>query len=70
MQKKKNHLLWASWIKKYPGRYIAVIDGKVKAVAKTRLNAFKKVEKLLSPKQPVGIFYIPSPSKYPMLLKS
>ncbi len=69
-KKTKIDLHWAGWVKKYPGRYIAVLDGKVKAVAKSRLAAFKKIEKTLLPKQTVGIFYIPSPRQYPMLLRS
>lgn len=69
LKKLKTDLLWSSWVKRYPGRYIAVLDGKVKAVAKSRLAAFKKVEKQLLPKQAIGIFYIPSPHQYPMLLR-
>lgn len=61
-------LNWARWVKKYPGRYIAVMDGKVLAVGRSRWLAFKKVEKKLPPRKEIGLFYIPSPDQYPMLL--
>ena len=59
---------WNRWVRNYPGRYIAVIDGKVMAVSTTRLGAFRKVEKKLPPKKEVGLFYIPSPKQFPMIL--
>lgn len=67
-QKTVVDLNWARWVKKYPGRYIAVIDGKVLAVGRSRWAAFKKIEKKIEPKKAVGLFYIPSPDQYPMLL--
>lgn len=64
----KPDFYWASWIRKYPGRYIAVVDGKVLAVGKSRLAVFQKIEKKIPRDKEVGLFYIPSPNQYPMLL--
>lgn len=69
--KKKNHLFdlyWARWVRKYPGKYIAVVDGKVMAFGKSRLAAFKKIEKKIPSGKEVGLFYIPSRDQYPFLL--
>ena len=60
---------WSRWIRSYPGRYIAVVDGKVLAVGRTRIGAFRKVEKKLPPRKEVGLFYIPSPRQFPMVLR-
>lgn len=67
-REKTTDLCWARWVRRYPGRYIAVVDGKVLAVANSRLNAFKKVEKKIPSHKEVGLFYIPTPAQYPMLL--
>ncbi|MBI2339213.1 MAG: hypothetical protein HYU99_02440 [Deltaproteobacteria bacterium] len=69
--KKKQRLAqlqWARWIRRYPGRYLAVVDGKVLAVGRSRLAAFKKIEKKVPQNKEVGLFYIPTPNQYPMLL--
>ncbi len=62
-------LHWARWIRRYPGRYIAVVDGEVRAVAKSRIKAFQKIEKDLPPRKEVGLFYIPTPKQFPMVLE-
>lgn len=58
-------LHWAQWVRRYPGRYIAVVDSKVLAVGRSRLSAFKKVEKKVSAQKEIGLFYIPTPDQYP-----
>jgi len=63
-----NLLHWAQWVRRYPGRYVAVVDGKVLGVGRSRLSAFRKIEKKISPQKEVGLFYIPTPDQYPMLL--
>ena len=69
MKKKKQNydLLWARWVRKYPGKYIAVVDNKVMAVGKSRLLAFKKMEKMTPTNKEIALLYIPSPKQYPML---
>jgi hypothetical protein len=57
-------------VRKYPGSYIVVVDGKVLSAGRSMLSAYKKVSKTIPTKKEVGLFYIPAKGQYPMLLNA
>lgn len=55
--------------RRYGGQYAAVIDGRVVAVGRSQLSVYKKAEKGVPKDKEIGIYYIPSKSANPLLLK-
>ena len=55
--------------RRYAGRYVAVIDGRVVAAGRSQLTVYKKAEKGVRKDKEIGIFYIPSRSTNSLLLK-
>ena len=62
MIKKSDYLLSHSreLSKKYPGKHIAVVDNKVVAIGKNRLEVYNKAIQRISKTKKVGIYYLPS----------
>lgn len=44
--------------KKYPGKYIAIVKDEVVAASRSAIHAYKEAKKK-SPKEEIGIFYMP-----------
>lgn len=55
--------------RRYGGQYAAVIDGRVVAVGRSQLVVYRKAEKGIPKNKEIGIYYIPSRSANPLLLK-
>lgn len=55
--------------RRYGGQYAAVIDGQVVAVGPSQLFVYRKAEKGIPKDKEIGIYYIPSRSANPLLLK-
>lgn len=55
--------------KRYAGRYVGVIGTRVVAVGRDQYAVFKKAEKCASKNEEIGIFYVPSNTGHPLLLK-
>lgn len=55
--------------RRYGGQYAAVIDGRIVAVGRRQLSVYKKAEKGIPKDKEIGIYYIPSKSANPLLLK-
>ena len=49
--------------KKYSGKYVVVVDDKIVATGRGRLEAYKKISKKLTPHQSFGIYYFPKPEE-------
>lgn len=43
--------------KKYAGRFVAVVNEKVIAIGKNRLEVFHKAEEVVPPTEKIGVFY-------------
>lgn len=46
--------------RKYTGKFAAIINNKVIAVGKDRLEVFRKAEKIAAPSAKIGVFYFPT----------
>ena len=55
--------------RRYGGQYAAVIDGLVVAVGRSQLSVYRKAEKGIPKNKEIGIYYIPSRTANPLLLK-
>jgi len=61
MKKRSFDLKFArDFAKKYAGRFAAVINEKVVATGKSRMEVFQKAEKLAPPAAKIGVFYFPT----------
>ena len=59
--KKKFDLKFAHDLaRKYTGKFVAVINEKVIATGKSRMEVFRKAEKAASPTAKIGVFYFPT----------
>ena len=59
---KSNYLLIHSkeLIRKYAGKHIAVVDKKIVAVGRDRLEVYRKAIKSIPRNKKVGIYYLPT----------
>jgi len=55
--------------RRYAGKYVGLVDGRLVASGKNQLKVFKKAEKGLSKGKEIGIFYIPSKADLPLLVR-
>lgn len=55
--------------KRHGRQYAAVIDGHVVAIGRSQLIVYRKAEKGVPKDKEIGIYYIPSKSAHPLLLK-
>ena len=69
MKKDKLSKLMERLARRYAGRYVAVIDGRVVAAGRSQLTVFRKAEKGVPKEKEIGVYYIPSKSANPLLLK-
>lgn len=46
--------------RKYAGRCIAIVDNKVVAVGKNRLEVYRKAIKDIPKNKPLGVYYVPT----------
>jgi hypothetical protein len=53
------HILFTQRIRKYQGKYIAVVGKRVVASGRTAKEAFELAKKLLGSRKVEGIYYIP-----------
>lgn len=53
------HILFTQKIRKYQGKYIAVVGKRIIASGRTSKEAFALAKKLLGPRKVEGIYYIP-----------
>lgn len=54
-------ILFSQKVKKYQGKYIAVVKDKIIASGKSAKEAFELAKKILGPKKKIeGIYYIPT----------
>lgn len=53
--------------RKYPGKYVAVVDGQIVAVDSNALAAYKKAKEIAGDKE-VAIFYISSKEEKAILI--
>ena len=62
MIKKAAHTLIhsAEFSRKYTGKHVAVVDNKVVAVGKNRLEVYKKAVKNIPRNKKVAIYYMPA----------
>ena len=62
MIKKSSYLLTHSkeLSRRYPGKHIAMVDEKIVAVGKNRLEVYKKAVKNIPKNKKVGVYYLPS----------
>ena len=62
MIKKANYLSIHSkeLSRKYAGRCIAVVDDKIVAVGRNRLEVYKKAIKDIPKNKPLGVYYVPT----------
>ena len=61
--------IWEKLRRKYPGRYVAVVDGHVVASGRDQLLVYRKAEKGIPIDKEIGIFYIPKRNAPTFLLK-
>lgn len=67
----EQHKLLTALGKKYPGRYVALLNKKVLAMGKNQLSTFKIAEKKMeNKKEVIGVYYLPSKKKTLYLLKA
>ncbi len=69
MKKDRLSILVERLGRRYGGQYAAVIDGRVVAVGRSQLSVYRKAEKDVPKNKEIGIYYIPSRSANPLLLK-
>ena len=55
--------------RRHGGQYAAVVDGRIVAVGRSQLTVYRKAEKGVPKNKEIGIYYIPSRSANPLLLK-
>ncbi len=62
MIKRSSHLLFHSreFSRKYAGKHIAVVDNKVVAVGRNRLEVYKRAIKGIPRNKKVGVYYLPT----------
>lgn len=48
-------------VRRYGGRYIAVLDDRIVAVGATQLEAYQRIRKPVSPQREIGIYYVSLP---------
>ena len=53
------HILFTQKVRKYQGKYIAVVGKRVVASGRTAKETFEVAKKLLGPRKVEGIYYIP-----------
>ncbi len=46
--------------KKYAGKFVAIVNEKVIATGKNRMEVFRKAEKAAPPAAKIGVFYFPT----------
>lgn len=61
--------IWDRLRSHYPGRYVAVVDGRVVASGRDQLAVYRKAEKDIPVDKEIGLFYIPAKKAHPLLLK-
>ncbi len=69
MKKDSLSRMWDNLRRHYPGRYVAVVDGRVIAAGRDQLAVYRKAEKGIPLDKEIGIFYIPIKNARPLLLK-
>jgi len=61
IKKKKFDFVFARGMaKKYAGKFAAIVNEKIIAVGKNRLEVFKKAEKVASSAEKIGVYYFPT----------
>lgn len=55
--------------RRFAGKYIVVVDGRVVSSGRDQLSAYKKAGKNIPKGKEVGIFYVPAKNALPLLLK-
>jgi hypothetical protein len=53
------HILFTQKIRKYQGKYIAVVGKRIVASGRTAKETFALAKKLLGPRKVEGIYYVP-----------
>ena len=53
------HILFTQKVRKYQGKYIAVVGKRIVASGRTAKETFEVAKKLLGPRKVEGIYYIP-----------
>jgi hypothetical protein len=53
------HILFTQKVRKYQGKYIAVVGKRIVASGRTAKEAFELARKLLGPRKVEGVYYIP-----------
>lgn len=61
--------IWEELRRRYPGKYVAVIDGRVVTSGRDQLTVYRKAEKGIPIDKEIGIFYVPEKNARPLLLK-
>lgn len=61
--------IWERLRRRYPGRYVAVVDGRVVASGRDQLAVYRKAEKGIPADKEIGVFYVPERNAQPLLLK-
>lgn len=69
MRKDKLARLMERCGRRYAGRYVAVVSGRVVAFGRSQLAVFRKAERHVPKEKEISLFYIPSKSANPLLLK-
>ena len=69
MKKDRLAILVERLRRRHGGQYAAVIDGRVVAVGRSQLTVYRKAEKGVPKNKEIGIYYIPSRTANPLLLK-
>lgn len=55
--------------RRYAGKYVGIVDGRVVASGKDQWKVFQCAERGIPKDKEIGIFYIPARSGRPLLLK-
>lgn len=61
--------IWGRLRRRYPGRYVAVVDDHVVASGRSQLTVYRKAEKGVPRDKEIGIYYVPTSTDHPLLLK-
>ena len=61
--------IWEKLRRRYPGRYVGVVDGRVVSSGLDQLSVYRKAEKGIPVDKEIGIFYVPQKNARPLLLK-
>ena len=69
MKKHSLSRIWENLRRRYPGRYVAVVDGRVVATGRDQLVVYRKAESGIPIDKEIGIFYVPLKNAHPLLLK-